>query len=205
MSPCEEYLSYETALSQWHPQLTVVEASLSVVLTGDGRGSMGCASGSFMVHMGSFSSVWPLPDELPLLCHHQDHQRLHRCAGFLVFFANHRVLRLLHPLVLLKLSHFPALFTQAIIPSLIHILHTAPHTDGALQGWTDECLYFFHFEVNVLFHFTACQGRPASQTGQCCHCLNLLKNKHAVPSRPVRVQEQQPDLQNKQVGDILTN
>lgn len=57
-----------------------------------------------------------------------------------------RVLRLLHPFVLLKLSHFPAVFTQAIIPSLIHILHTGPHTDGALQGWTDDCLYFSIFK-----------------------------------------------------------
>lgn len=113
---------------------------------GDGRGSTGSASGTFMVQMGSFPSVWLPSGELPLLCHHQDVHRLHRCAGFpnsytMDFFANHS-LWLLHPPVLLKLSHFPAVFTQAMIPFLIHILHIGSHTDGPLQGWTDDWLYF---------------------------------------------------------------
>lgn len=118
---------------------------------GDGRRSTGSARGTFMVQMGGFPSLWPLPDELPLLYHHQGHQRLHRCAGFPTsytrdLFVNHGVLRVLHPPVLLKLSHFPAVFTQALIPSLIHILHTGPHTNGALQGWTDDCSYFSIFK-----------------------------------------------------------
>lgn len=129
-----------------------------------------------MVQTGSFPSVWPLPDELPLLCHHQDLHRLHGCAGFpnsytTDFFANHRVLWLLHPPVLLKLFHFPSVFTQAIIPSLIHILHIGSHTDGALQGWMDDCLYFsFLSRCPVPFH---CTSGAACITGW--KTLSLLK------------------------------
>lgn len=126
---------------------------------GDGRGSTGSASGSFMVQMGNSPSVWPLPDALPLLCcHDQELHRLHRCAGFPAsysrdFFANPRVQWLLHLPDLLKLSHFPAVFIQAIIPSLIHILHIGSHTDGALQGWTDDWLYLsFLSQCPVPFH-----------------------------------------------------
>lgn len=138
---------------------------------GDGRGSMGSASGTLMVQMGNFPSVWPLPDELPLLCHHQNHQRLHRWAGFLTlytrdFLANHRVLRLLHPPVLLKLSHFPAVFIQTLIPSLIHILHTGPHTDGALQGWRDDCSYFSSFMPMCPVPFHCISQQPAPWPGQ---------------------------------------
>lgn len=106
----------------------------------------------------------------------RDLHRLHRCAGFpnsytTDFFANHRVLWLLHPPVLLKLSHFPAVFTQAIIPSLIHILHIGSHTDGALQGWMDDCLYFsFLSRCPVPFH---CTSGAACITGW--KMLSLLK------------------------------
>jgi len=44
--------------------------------------------------------------------------------------------------ILLKFSCFPAVFAQAIIPSVIHILCKRPHADAALPGWMDDCLYF---------------------------------------------------------------
>lgn len=114
------------------------------------------------------------------------------------------VLRLLHPPVLLKLSHFPAMFTQAII--LICILYTGPHTVGVLQGWTDDCSYFSIFKsmsCSISLHL---RGSLHHRLVNADIFLNPLKNKHAVPSRPVAVvQAQQPDLQNKQVGDIWTN
>lgn len=115
---------------------------------GDGRRSTGSARGTFMVQMGGFPSLWPLPDELPLLYHHQGHQRLHRCAGFPTsytrdLFVNHGVLRVLHPPVLLKLSHFPAVFTQALIPSLIQTLQ-----HRVLQQLQFVCQSHFLYDID---------------------------------------------------------
>lgn len=100
------------------------------------------------------------------------------CTGVLVSLIHTQqislliiVLWLLHPPVLLKLFHFPAVFTQAIIPSLIHILHIGSHTDGALQGWMDDCLYFsFLSRCPVPFH---CTSGAACITGW--KMLSLLK------------------------------